>query len=243
MFMLQFLATQMASAKGGVYLPLCLLLLIIPIERKWDIKKFLPYAAVAGICILLAFMRINIAGLITRFFVGQSENINPFNGKEMYTLGYLAQNPGQAVMVFVNTFFTMSSKYVYEFFGGKIGSVDDIQMPWMYVLAFMVLLIAESVSEQTMSWTRKNLSKAIIIGVIIISCLLINLSMLVANTNIKLNHVSGVQGRYFIPVMLALFMIFRKRKDKIDSSEGNVLLYMNVHVVFLFNILMMVLSK
>ena len=243
MLILMFL---LASVKGGVYLPMCLLPLLIPIERKWGVKSLFKWLFVIGFISLISFSKNNIVGLIKRMFITQNTSINPFTGKEMYTFGFLIQNPGKTINVFFNTFFTDTSRYFYEFFGGKMGSISDVQMPWMYIIIFAVVIILSFFVKEKNNIVISKPSIAWIGFVSFCTIILINLSMLVANTSIKLDHISGVQGRYFIPVIILFGYIIQLLKSKsIDTTNEKKLLsvlYLN-HVVFVMNIVMITVVK
>lgn len=228
----------MASIKGGVYTPLCFLILLIPIEQKWNIKKYAGYIVAVMFCIIASFLQNNIASLLKRIFLSTGDNINSFTGTEMYTIGYLVKHPFKLVSLYVNTFFTMTSQDIYQFFGGGISAV---QMPWMYIIAFLVIFLIVVFSKDFFV-TKCNRFLLIFSGVIVLSSVaLVDLSMLVAFTSTAYDYIAGVQGRYFIPCMLPLFLLINyclNRKNDIDLEKTKLIYYV-IHVVFLFNIVML----
>lgn len=240
--LLLYLMIFMASVKGGVYIPLCFLILLIPMEQGWRLKKRAAYLIALMILIVAAFAQNNIVGILKRFMGKENTTINPFSGSQMYSFGYLVAHPFKLVSLFVNTFFTETSRYVYEFLGGKMGSMYNIQMPWMYILVFLLILAAAfTVDFSGLCWKR-TLSLAYCALVVFGSVLLVNFSMLIADTSMEYNSIQGVQGRYFIPCLLPLFMLgnyyFGRRKQ--GGIEKLQLLYYGTQLVFLFHIIMIV---
>ncbi len=238
--LLLYLMIFMASVKGGVYIPLCFLILLIPIEQGWRLKKRAAYLFALMVCIVAAFAQNNIVGILKRFMGKENTTINPFSGMQMYSFGYLVSHPLKLVSLFVNTFFTETSRYVYEFFGGKMGSMYNLQMPWMYILIFLLVMAAAfTVDFSAQAW-RKPLSLIYCALVVFGSVLLVNFSMLIADTSMEYNSIQGVQGRYFIPCLLPLFLLgnFYFGRRKREGFEKLQMLYFGTQIVFLFHIVM-----
>ncbi len=232
----------MASVKGGVYIPLCFLIFLVPMQQKWTSKKNRRYLFLVTVCIIVSFLQNNIVGLLQRILNKGNSSINPFSGMQMYTFGYLASHPKELVSLFVNTFFTETSRYIYEFFGGKMGSIYNLQMPWMYVIVFLVILLVAVTSDHVSKEITSRFA-VVFCGVIVVgSILLVNLSMLIADTSMDYKSIQGVQGRYFIPCILPFILMvnfFMKKKQDVDLEKNHFIYYVT-HIVFLFNILMIV---
>ena len=230
----------MGGIKGGVYVPICFLVLLIPFEQKWKLKKYWGYCLALMLCIIVSFLQNNIIGLINRIFLPPQNSINPFTGKEMYTFGYLAEHPFKLISLYVDTFFTKTSQYIYEFFGGKMGSLSNIQMPWMYVLTFIILFLIVISSD---NFRVKVSGKFSIVWTSLLACasiIVIALSMLVANTATTHDVIIGVQGRYFIPCVFPLLILLNysmKKKYNMKLEKINFIYYL-IHIALLFNVIM-----
>lgn len=246
--LLVFTFFQLASTKGGVYLPICLLIFIIPIEREWKVSRRLSFYISTLILAMSAFLQNNIVRLIGGFLNPGGVQTNPFTGNELYTMSYLKQHPFKAVSLFVQTAFEHGSRIVYEFFGGKMGSLYNIQMPWMYIILFIALFLVVCRSDVKGQLLNKKRSMAGTVLIAIASVGLVCLSMLLGDTATKYNHITGIQGRYFIPCMFVLFAtassIFLRiaggnavKKEKLEYSA---LWYYVVHVVFMLNIVLVI---
>ncbi len=234
----------MASVKGGVYLPMCLLIFLIPIEQNWRFKTHGRYLLGMTFCILASFMQNNITWLLNRIFVKGNRNINPFTGKEMYTIPYLVKHPLKLISLYVNTFFADISQWIYEFFGGKMGSMRNIQMPWIYVLIFMVIM---GIAIASKDFDGKVRSHHLVVRcgcIAFASVLLLCLSMLIANTLTEYDLIKGVQGRYFIPCMLSVMLVTNyclKSNRTVDHSKIKLIYYLT-QIIFLFQLFIIVIS-
>ncbi len=241
-----FTMVQLATVKGGTYLPLCLLSLIIPIEQKWKLKHGIYYAiACCGIS-GIAFSQNNLVRIFSGFFNSSSTKVNAFSGTEMYTLGFLINHPVKWVKLFINTFFSEGSRLLYELFGGKMGSVKNIQLPWMYIIIFIVLLVLIMQREEKNFEIKSRWTSIGMWFISIISILLISFSMLLADTKLDMDYISGIQGRYFIPFALlpiiAIISRIDQKRSTRDQQDTIFMLYYFVQVMFILNIIMIVIG-
>ena len=241
---LLFTLLQMGSVKGGVYLPICLLMFLIPLERGWKWKKSIGLIAATGFCICVGFMQDNISRLLTSFLSGSKTRISPFAGKEMFTFGYLLHHPMQMIMMYTDTVFSEGSRMVYEFFGGKMGSIFDIQLPWMYVIVFLAILVL-AINHDKSTAAPTMISRVLCAAVSVLVLLLVGFAMLLADTPKTSSFILGLQGRYFLPsVFLFFYMFIQMRTDKgTGNFQSRMLCYFITHCLFILNIVMIVIPK
>ena len=239
-----FTMLQLSFVKGGVYLPLCLCVLLVAGQRKWKWRKCLPYVILLLICVGTAFLQGNIVRYINNYFSTSHTRVNPFVGTEMYTFSYLISHPVDTICIFVNTFFTQGSRLLYEIFGGKMGSLVDIQMPWMYEVFFLLVLLWVIRKSPRIKGAGKVNAAFCCYFMPICSALLVGLSMLLADTKMGAGSISGLQGRYFLPVVflpLAGSLCFLREEEHKGSFDIERMILISVYVVFLFNVIMTVL--
>ena len=198
-FLLLFTSLQIVTVKGGVYAPLALFLLLIPLERRWKWIKNIPFFVMITGFIGLGFLQGNISSLLNRLLPGSGTHVSAFSGKEVYTLSYFIEKPMTLLSLYFNTFFMEGSRLVYEFFGGKMGSVKNIQMPWFYSCIFMVIM-AVCVSRSRRDFALRRISRFICLAAPLLAILLIGLAMLLAHTPTDTYYITGLQGRYYIPI-------------------------------------------
>ena len=266
-FLLLFTSLQMVTVKGSVYFPLCLFLLLIPLERRWKWTRNIPFFVLMGGFICLGFLQGNISSLLTRLLPGSGTRVNAFTGSEVYTFGYLLRHPMSLVRLYGNTILSEGNRLIYEFFGGKMGSVKNVQMPWIYPCIFMVLF-AIAVYRNRKDYSLRRISKALCAAVPVMAFLLIGLAMLLANTARDMHYISGLQGRYYIPVMLIPTLCLIKNASvqesqalentkiitktasvndnnvalpAVQDASGLLMWYCLAHVIFILNIVMVVL--
>ena len=221
-FLLLITALQMVTVKGGVYAPLCLFLLLIPLERRWKWTKNIPFFFMMGTFICLGFLQGNISSLLNRLLPGAGTHVSAFSGKEVYTLSYFLNDPMSLIKLYFNTFFMEGSRLVYEFFGGKMGSVKNVQMPWLYPCIFMVIM-AICVSRNRRDFSLRRISRFLCVVTPLMAVLLIGLAMLLAHTPTDTHYITGLQGRYYIPMMMIMLLcLMRTSSPEKVSEDGDV---------------------
>ncbi|MCM1157286.1 MAG: DUF2142 domain-containing protein [Bacteroidales bacterium] len=240
---LLFLLMQMASVKGGVYLPLCFLVFLIPYERNWRVKgNFRYYVGMAGF-ILLCFAKNNMAAVLNRLQTAQGAMVNGFTGKELYTFNYLFHHPLKLISMYVNTLFVEGDDYVQGVLGGELG-MHQLYLPWMslFVVAFILFFLCRDKRNNIV--LKKKLSRIWIGLMALFSVLLVCLSMLVSFTTMEYHFIEGVQGRYFIPLLLlpcVLLGIGKRNRMSVDVNKCFVIYYVN-HIIMFYYIVMSLLG-
>ena len=130
-----------------------------------------------------------------------------------------------------------------------------------------MVIFAIAVYRSRTDYRLRRISKALCAAVPILALLLIGLAMLLANTTKDMYYISGLQGRYYIPIMLIPLLCLMKTDPAGQtarsagtnteiSTEGDIdgtaavsgtgdassmlMWYCLVHAVFLLNIVMVV---
>lgn len=220
-----------ASAKGGVYLPLCLLLALVPYKRQFRKKESILYFA--GLIVLcgFAFLKNNISNILNTLLKADSSIGTNLTENDLYSLGYLLKHPGRFIMLYANTIQEKGDTILAGLLGGRLGWVN-IYVPWFILIVLFLLIISSCMLGNKYTKKIKSMDRIIAI-VIILGCgFLIGLSMLVATTPVKSNYIMGIQGRYFVPIIFVIFMLIHKRK--ILWSERGILFtfgFMHIFVI------------
>ncbi len=225
MLLLELLGVMAVYCKSGSYLPLMLLILLIPAasygSRK---KKWTATATVFGM-LLLVFAAKNMS-MVTGIAATTDATsvVSTGDGTAYatgYTLSYFLHDPLQLIYMIVNTILDKGGFYVESLIGYKLGWVE-IETSTMIVVLFLFLLFLSNCQtrEESIFVTAGQRS------VMILSCLgcagLIVLGMLLSWTPMGYVSVEGVQGRYFLPFLLILLTACRNRmiflRQKMDRG-------------------------
>ncbi len=216
-YIIMFLnAIIILSCKGGVYLPIVCVSLLIPLVRwKGKGKNINRRKAIAilGIfsLILLCFVRQYATKIFGIFSTTQGTTFGRVENVELYSMSYFISRPLELIRIFENTFVALGDYHFRQIVGGLLGRLN-INVSWIIVIGFIILLILASLRSQEEQQILKKWHKCFI-GIMCFSCLLlIYLSMLVSWTPFGDLAILGIQGRYFLPFLVFAVLLFRNTK-------------------------------
>ena len=215
-----FLALFTALAKGGVYLPL--LMLLIPAflkgrdfkntERK---KIFLWIGlAAAAAAFLAAVAVLKFMPVFQTFLEGNGQN-----GDSTYTISYLIQHPLNVVYLYWNTVMQEGDTLLQGLLGGILSWLD-LRMNWIFQLIFLFGLILTANLEKD-RFEGKFWKKVLIMISCSISAAFIMMSMLVGYTKASSDYIQGLQGRYFLPLALPLFFLGTTQMVRVQRKQSS----------------------
>ena len=180
--------------------------------------------------------------LLISYFGSKLLNIFPTIGKEVSTvvstnsgsnLSYLVHNPIRILSIAKNTIILRGKWY----FITMIGSLGWLryQLDDFIIITYILILLLVTMSYQNNISKQKR-----ILSLIIMSGLLfgIFLSMYIGWSSYKLYYVEGVQGRYFLPLIIPILYNFIPKKKMYQLDDKFIFQYINiVTFYYLVNIL------
>lgn len=241
--MVAIIVVLLALVKGGVYLPLVCLLLIIFAQnnvRQYlkGIKKRWIIASVGIACLAVAAMLYKFMPVLSSLMI---TDIDETDLDSLYSLSYVLKHPVDLLYLYWNTFMESGAGHLAGMLGGKLGW-HDIHMSWLLVIIWLISLIfLVHVEQDKYNGTTK--SRICVGACCITSVLLIMLSMLFACTTLGNTHIVGIQGRYYLPLAPLLFMIVANSMIKIHDKQCQkiwfTLVGVNIMVVLQFLVVVM----
>lgn len=219
------LAVLLASCKVGVYLPILLLLLLVPKakfgggkQKTWIFILILLASAVS--CVLMNLPSISLGTHSTRFLNDQ--------GETLITSGWALQHPVEVLKMMLATV----KREFFLWIRGAIGnslSWFTIRIRDWVVLGFGLCLLSAILKEEGTEPITPTLKQRLLLLVPVILCgVMFLFGMLVWWTPQGATVIEGVQGRYFIPMIpLVLFAVPQfslklhlKSGEKVFPQEG-----------------------
>lgn len=211
-----------------VYLPICLLVFLLPKEKfKSKKMKYITIFTIAGLVIVL-----NLAWL----YVASSFLQISSSGKSANQINYILSNPLRYLFVCGDTFYQSFQTWLYQSLGNYLGWFN-IFVPDIYILGnlFIFLSIIFSYDKNICLGYR---DKLLLFFVYFCTVALIFTSLYVQWTAYKASSISGIQGRYFQPIMLLLPFLFSNinfkiQKNVLERYFYSFLILENVMVLFI----------
>ena len=219
-------AAALAGIKGGVYLPVCCLALIIPMKKFASKKRYFLSAGIICAVIFVSFLAANYSILSSVMIKNQdgssvsglemqeienselSKEVYITGREEHYSISDIISNPQHYGKVMLSTFKVYGDFYLQSMLGGTLGWLD-IEIPWWILCGFMATLLFSVVetNEMVLSFKQK-----LWLGIIFCTMVVLILTvMYVSWTPVGCPQVLGVQGRYFLPGLLLLLFVFKNR--------------------------------
>lgn len=197
-----------AANKGGVYLPLLGMVLLIFWENRESVLRRLRWAVLAAFPFGLVFLA-QFSNRILGLFLRTQGDVYR-EGETLYTLSYFIESPKEFVRIFQNTLVSRMDYFIQEMTGSRLGRLN-VNVPWFLLvgfvfLIFLCLLRTEEDRDQIRIRTGYRVYLWFLCAA---SAGLIMLSMLLAWTQVGTDYIQGLQGRYFLPLLIILLLIGR----------------------------------
>ena len=221
---LGILGIILVYGKSGVYLPLALLIFLIPAARFGG--KRVRNLCVLGLFLLpvLCFLNQNTA---TVSYIATTTEATATVGSSTtagYTIGYFLSQPLELVRMLANTLSDKIAFYLESLVGQKMGWVE-IDISEVISMLFWLLLILASLKTKEEPMYIRTGQKWWIVFVCAVCAGLILAGMLLTWTPRGYVSIEGVQGRYFIPLMPALLLVLRNPRLTWDRCAQRGLIY------------------
>ena len=209
---LAILSVIMAMCKI-VYLPLILLLFIIPKEKFKNEKKIKNIIFIGAIAVVLNLIWLMIAGIYLSHFR---------EGDSAVQVISILTHPIKYLQNCLYTLNLNGQDYIYSMFGGELGWGELVQLNSIIPYVLALILIWITITDQTIKDKFKLYQKVWICLTIIAVIGLIFTSLYVQWTTIGSDSILGIQGRYFIPILpLIALIIGSQLKVQTNYNEVN----------------------
>lgn len=238
--LLFFIIFLLASSKGGVYIPECLLIFLIPKDRFAKANGKKKFGLLMVLAILLGFFINTIPYLMLVFGFSKevTETQKYANNLHTYTISDVLFHPLRTIYILVNTLLKYADYYFEGIFGGPLGWLNiTISPAWTYLLAFMMFLGIIPTKNESIYIEKKQ--RIAILCAILVTTAMIVASMFVSWTPNQSTTVSGLQGRYFTPIFFFLLFALRGKLMKLEHNIDYTIAFFGIalNIVIINNIL------
>lgn len=215
-YLILLLIVAFVSTCKAAYLPIIGILIFIPCDcfKNKRIKWFFTLSLVMlGIVMSLLWMNVG------HISVGTADG---YTGLEKYLrFGY----------VFINTLFNDFGAYIRNIFAGDYMYQRQVNPFQIIPISYFFVFITAIFSENT-RLKMKTFNKAIIFMIIISVIALIAYALFTCNTDLNATLVNGIQGRYFVPILLLVpFFLPKKKFETSECDLINISLIINLFVL------------
>jgi len=218
-----------------VYIPLLLLIFLVPWERLGETKKeaWKKKLAVVGIslavtCVIMVIISLVSADSTLRKMAEQSVSVNmlTWTNEEGYTLSWVLGHLGEYILMLARTVVKMMDYYFFTMIGSKLGWLD-IDIPQVYAVAsFLMLLLAVNIRDERSEAAQIGSWQKLWVAFLCAGCVFATiLVMTVSWTPVSYDYVAGVQGRYFIPLLIPAIWLLPSHLVEVKSVVRKYLVF------------------
>ncbi len=201
------------------YLPLIGLVLLIPCKCfKSNKNKYLSVIGLIGFGLLCSYISIKIG----KIDVADSMVVIPLKDKIIYFVKAVLFSTPNNMMNYISNIF--AGNYLYQ----------NTLKPYEFISISYLICLYQVIINDNNKVELNDIKKYMIVAIMIVVYLLISYALYFGNTTIGNYEIIGIQGRYFIPIVLLIPLLFSKTAKKVNNLNEfyNVNIILNMFVVF-----------
>lgn len=207
-----------------VYITLFLLLFLLP-KNKFNNNKRIKQLLFIGFSILIITIIFKIPSFVS------NENIE----KDLAVsnqIEFVIKNPIKYLLILISNIISQFSHQM-DMLMGNLG-ILDCNLPAMIKIFMLIYLFFVGVAEISISKFNLKLKERILPLIIVVSTYaLIYTALYIVWTKTGSSTIDGVQGRYFLPIIIPFFMIFSGLKIFKKSMFKKIWNYVLDNVIFI----------
>ena len=233
----------LSICKGGTYMPLCLLTMLIPVSRFSNRKKKWVFVGCMAAIAIIAFLSSTLSYVLYVASPTAEQAAGSYlEGKAYGAAGILAEPM---------TFLTMTVRTLFLSGDGFLETMLGMQLSWLNVfvsrIAIYGLLLLLLLSVQRVEGGRGRqhmqvtaLQKISYAVVCILSGAMVFASMFMSWTPKGSITIAGIQGRYFLPLLPIFLLLFYSKNISLKKEMGRKYMFtaVSLQCVAVYGILM-----
>lgn len=209
------------QAKSHAYFLIALLPLLMYFGRILaDHKKacFLSLLALL-ICIIMIFIIAKKIPMIS------------LTADDSYSILFLIQNPEEIIRIFIRTVNTYGVWMVFSVIGNYLSYLNLVIHP-LLIIFLGVILIVSTVNGSSLTQLKKS-DKVVIMLIAVFESVIVCVGMLLANSHYGDHMVLGLQGRYFIIMLLMICLTIPSWK-RVRLNQRNISFCHSLLMILIF---------
>lgn len=226
-----------------VYAAVMGLCLLIPVRKFGGWKRYLTAAAVVLAAFVVSMVLVNSQTIVT--YATETETYVSWAEEAGYSFAQLLGNPKLVLRLFYNTLVWQAEHYHMTMIGAWLGNVDVVlEVPYLTVCWFTISLLLLTLRKPGEMIQIRG-GQRIWVWVTCFGCAAaILFSMLLAWTPVSSRLITGVQGRYFLPILPVFLMSIKQDFAVLTRNRDREILFLmcvvNAYVLLrLFSIVSM----
>ena len=147
---------------------------------------------------------------------GLTLNMNSTVADASSQVSYILQHPLDYLLVLLKTFFVKTPRLIITMIG--VLGWQDTRLDWSTYILYPILIYLTIFSDNY-KFELQKCQKVVILITLIIGIIATYTSLYVMWTPVGNGVVLGLNGKYFIPMMLPMFLLFKQSTPKFDYNK------------------------
>lgn len=194
----------LSISKGGTYLPLCLLTLFLPVGRFSSPKKKWAFVGAMAAVSIAAFLSVTLSNILFVAAPTAEQTAKSYLAGESYGLSGFLSNPMEFVLLSVRTVFLNGDEMLETMLGTKLGWLD-VYVSRLAVYGMLLLMALSALRRKDgarrPAFAEGRAFRLCSLAAALLSVGMVFVSMFISWTPRESTVISGIQGRYFLPLL------------------------------------------
>lgn len=213
-------AVFVGGCKGGVYLPLALLLVLVPWKRwKFTWKKGIALGVFGIVGFGIFLMKYG------SILISSMHSIEEFTDPNLkYGAGYCFKHPIIFLKMLIETMFIRGDAYLGHILGDRTAWTQG-HVEWFIIIPFLLLILGAGIRRENEPELMNKIKKYGVLFLLLAEFVGMHI-VLMSDTKIYEKYIYGVQGRYFLQLVpLAVLVCREQGLERKEGTEKKLYIY------------------
>lgn len=200
---------MLSICKGGTYMPLCLLTMLIPVSRFRSQKQKWFFVGIMALVAIVAFLSSTLGYVLYVAAPTAEQAANSYLEGEAYGASGLLREPLTFIYLSVRTLFLSGDGFLETMLGMQLGWLN-IFVSRIVIYGLLLLMILSMQTCMDREKVEVTLGQKIFYALVSAMPLgMVLVSMFMSWTPKNSTEIAGIQGRYLLPALPVLLLLFR----------------------------------
>ncbi len=231
---------MLSICKGGTYMPLCLLTMLIPISRFKDKKQKWAFVGIMAFIAIAAFLSSTLSYVLYVAAPTEEQAANSYLAGEAYGAAGLLKEPLTFIYLSVRTLFLSGDGFLETMLGMQLGWLN-IFVSRLVIYGLLLLMVLSLLRCEARENMEITLGQKIFYALVALMPLgMVLVSMFMSWTPKNSTEIAGIQGRYLLPALPVLLMLFPNKNIilKKDNTRAYMFLAVCLQCAAIYGILL-----
>ena len=148
-----------------------------------------------------------------------------------YTVSWILSSFDEFIAMYFRTLVVLADHYFFTMFGSSLGWMDIPVMHVYCLVCFVLIILAAHIREEKLDIQTVGMGPRIWVGLLCAASLALTmLAMLLSWTPVSYDYIVGVQGRYFLPLLVPIALLMTSRGVEVSGASRRLIVFFSAMV-------------